>query len=102
MSTPDRIIRHVAVHGRVQGIGFRVWAERRALALGLEGWVRNRRDGSVEAVLAGSPAAVAAMIADLSRGPPLAKVDRVDERDADGLELAAKRPAEKFSLLPTV
>ncbi len=101
MSEQDRVIRHVIVRGRVQGIGFRMWTERKALARGLDGWVRNRRDGGVEAVLAGPPAAVAAMIVDLRRGAPLSKVDRVDERDSDPLELAAKRTAEKFSLLPT-
>ena len=47
-------IRHVIVHGRVQGVGFRAFVEHEALRRGLEGWVRNRRDGSVEAVFAGS------------------------------------------------
>jgi acylphosphatase len=102
MSKDGRTIRHVVVRGKVQGIGFRVWTERRALACGLEGWVRNRRDGSVEAVFAGPPAGVAAMIAQLRQGAPLAKVERIDERDSDPLELAARRTAEKFSLLPTV
>ncbi len=102
MSQQEGVIRHVIVRGRVQGIGFRVWTERQALAHGLEGWARNRRDGSVEAVLCGSAADVAAMIKDLHRGPPLARVDRVEERPADALELAARRRTEKFSLLPTV
>ena len=50
------------IRGRVQGVGFRAWAEVTALELGIEGWVRNRRDGSVEAVLAGSEEAVLTMI----------------------------------------
>src|SRR5439155_20634748 len=54
-------IRHVVVRGDVQGVGFRAWTEYTALARGLEGWVRNRRDSSVEAVFAGSNEAVAAM-----------------------------------------
>lgn len=102
MSQEGRVIRHVVVRGKVQGIGFRVWAERRALAGGLEGWIRNRRDGSVEAVLAGPPAAVATVIAQLRQGAPLAQVERIDERESDPLELAARRTAEKFSVLPTV
>jgi acylphosphatase len=102
MTKDDRVIRHVVVHGKVQGIGFRVWTERQALARGLEGWVRNRSDGSVEAVFAGAPAAVQAMIAEVRKGAPLSHVSRLDERAADELELAAKHRSEKFSLLPTV
>ncbi|MGF1592829.1 MAG: acylphosphatase, partial [Kiloniellaceae bacterium] len=59
----------VVVSGRVQGVWFRAWTEREAKALGLDGWVRNRRDGSVEAVLAGPDDAVAAMVAALWEGP---------------------------------
>jgi acylphosphatase len=102
MTKGDRVIRHVFVRGKVQGIGFRVWTERQALSRGLEGWVRNRSDGSVEALFAGPPALVKSMIEQLRKGAPLSTVDRVDERDADSLELAAKRNSEKFSLLPTV
>jgi acylphosphatase len=102
MSTEDHVVRHVFVRGRVQGIGFRRWAERQALAHGLEGWARNRRDGSVEAVLAGPAANVAAMLADLRRGPLLARVDRLDEHPCDAAELMVRRKDEKFSLLPTV
>jgi acylphosphatase len=49
------VIRHVMILGRVQGVGYRYWAGQQASLLGLEGWVRNRRDGSVEAVFAGRP-----------------------------------------------
>ncbi len=99
---PDSVVRHVFVRGRVQGIGFRAWTERQALARGLEGWARNRRDGSVEAVFSGPSGSVAAMIKDLHRGPMLAYVERVEERASDVHELSARRSGEQFSLLPTV
>jgi acylphosphatase len=94
------VIRHVVVRGRVQGVGYRAWAEYTAHDRGLEGWVRNRRDGSVEAVFAGSPEAVAGMIEACRRGPPAARVDAVDEREATGDELAA-RGRDRFAVLPT-
>ena len=65
------------IEGRVQGVGFRAWTGEEAYARGLSGWVRNRRDGSVEALLIGDPAAVAAVLERTRRGPPLARVDRV-------------------------
>ena len=55
----SRAILQVMIRGRVQGVGYRAWVEYQAAASGLEGWVRNRRDGSVEAVFAGPPARVA-------------------------------------------
>lgn len=94
-------IRLVLIRGRVQGVGFRAWTEHEALARGIEGWVRNRRDGAVEAVFAGPPATVADMVAACRRGPPGARVDQITERDgADAL--AARRPGERFSVLATV
>ena len=70
-------LRLLRVEGRVQGVGFRWWCAGEARALGLAGYVRNRRDGSVEALLQGPPDAVARMEALLERGPPAARVDRV-------------------------
>lgn len=102
MNREERVIRHVFISGRVQGIGFRVWTERQALARGLEGWVRNRSDGRVEALFAGPAAAVASVIEALQKGPPLSTIERVDEREGHVLQLAAKPTAEKFALLPTV
>ena len=55
-------IRHVTIRGRVQGVGYRVWVDYTATSLGLEGWVRNRRDGSVEAVFAGPSDIVEQMV----------------------------------------
>jgi acylphosphatase len=102
MSAKPRLIRHVVVSGRVQGCGFRVWTERQALGRSLEGWVRNRRDGTVEAVFAGPAAAVEAMIAACHRGPPLSQVTGVVVRDGDAVQLAARPAGEMFSLLATV
>ncbi len=67
----------VRVEGRVQGVGFRAYVEARALELGLVGWVRNRRDGTVEAVLQGSEEAVEDMLELCRQGPPAAVVTDV-------------------------
>jgi acylphosphatase len=97
-----RIVRHAIIKGRVQGCGYRVWTERQALARDVEGWVRNRRDGTVEAVFAGTPEAVDAVLAKCRQGPPFSLVTHVEVHEGSGLQLAAKRSAERFSLLPTV
>lgn len=68
---------HVIVHGVVQGVGYRAWTRRTARAHGLSGWVRNRQDGTVEAVFAGADEAVAAMLAACGEGPPRARVEGV-------------------------
>jgi acylphosphatase len=94
-------IRHVAIQGRVQGVGYRAWTEYEALRLGLEGWVRNRRDGSVEAVFSGPAETVAAMIGACRQGPPGARVEAVVERPGGAHDLAPRRPGERFSVLPT-
>ena len=94
-------IRHVGVSGRVQGAGYRAFVEREALAAGLEGWVRNCHDGSVEAVFSGPPEVVARMISTCRRGPFAARVDVLDERPADAAEMRPRRTGERFSVLPT-
>ena len=71
---PDTLDRLVIVQGFVQGVGYRAFALREARRLGIAGWVRNRADGTVEAVVSGSPDAVEAMLAALRRGPPGARV----------------------------
>ena len=68
----------VRITGVVQGVGYRAWAEEAAKARGLSGWVRNRRDGSVEAVIAGPDDKVEEMLAYLWQGPPASRVERVD------------------------
>ena len=96
------VIRHIIVHGRVQGVGFRAFVEVEALTRGVEGWVRNRRDGSVEAVFSGEADAVAAMIEACRRGPSYgARVDVLHQRDSDGDDLKLRRAGESFSVLPT-
>jgi len=68
---------HVRIEGRVQGVGFRAFVEARALEQGLVGWVRNRRDGSVEAVLQGAAETVEEMLELCRQGPPAAAVTQV-------------------------
>ena len=97
----DVIVR-VVIRGRVQGVGFRAWTEMTAVEQRLEGWVRNRRDGAVEAVFAGAEEGVLTMI-DLCRvGPPGACVAAIDQLDAGPADLALRRPGELFSVLATV
>jgi acylphosphatase len=76
--------KHLIISGRVQGVGFRYSMLAEAERLGVTGWVRNRRDGAVEAVVDGAPAAVAAMIAWAKSGPPGARVTGVAVSEAEG------------------
>ncbi len=75
--------RLVVISGRVQGMGYRDWMVREATRLGVEGWVRNRADGTVEALVAGDVAAVQALLSACRRGPPLARVSEIREEFAD-------------------
>jgi len=90
------VTKQLRIAGRVQGVGFRYSLQREALAHGLAGWVRNCRDGTVEAVLQGGETAVAAVIAWARRGPPAARVRDVDVRDDTG-----GRHYSDFDQLPT-
>jgi acylphosphatase len=92
----DRRCVRVLIGGRVQGVGFRYWTERVAQELGLSGWVRNRRDGSVEALFAGSADAVAEMLGRCRDGPIGAMVGSVRIVE-EGLD-----PPDGFDVLPTV
>jgi acylphosphatase len=98
----SRTIRQVTIRGRVQGVGYRAWVEYQAIRDGLEGWVRNRADGSVEAVFAGPEDLVAGVIALCRRGPSAARVDAVLDEAADAQALNLRRPGEEFSVLPTM
>ncbi|HVV43098.1 MAG TPA: acylphosphatase [Nitrobacter sp.] len=95
------VVRHIMIRGRVQGVGFRYWTTCEAIKLGLTGWVRNRRDGAVEAVFAGPADVVAEMIGRCRQGPSSARVDRVDDLPSAPDALKPVRPGERFSQLPT-
>jgi acylphosphatase len=97
-----RTIRHLLIHGRVQGVGFRAWAQDTAEGLGVEGWVRNRRGGEVEMVVAGSLQAVDAMAEACREGSSFARVDRVVARPASEGELELRGEADGFAALPTI
>ena len=76
--------RRLIIHGHVQGVFYRGWTVDTARALGLAGWVRNRRDGTVELVAAGDEAAIDALAARCREGPPAARVERVEVAPAEG------------------
>ena len=86
----------VRITGRVQGVGYRYWVVDQAALLHLDGWVGNRRDGSVEAVFAGPEGAVADMIGRCHQGPVLARIDDVAHTpDSDVV-------VDGFQALPTL
>ena len=97
----EQAVRHVVISGRVQGVGFRAWMEYQAGKRGLEGWARNCRDGSVEAVFAGEPRAVGAMLEACRNGPPGAWVDKVEHAECEPERLTLRQSGESFSVLPT-
>ena len=85
----------LTICGRVQGVGYRDWARGQAVALGLDGWVRNRRDGRVEALVSGPADQVEAFVAAVRRGPSLARVDDVVLVEAEAESFAG------FEVRPT-
>jgi len=95
-------LQRIVVRGRVQGIGFRDFVASVAARNDIEGWVRNRGDGSVEAVFSGRPEQVAHAVAACRRGPPLARVDSLETLAATGEDLDLRKPGQKFSRLPTL
>jgi acylphosphatase len=99
MSEEARCVIRIFVAGGVQGVGYRAFLVREAARLGLAGWVRNRRDGTVEAVAAGTPAAVEAVVAAARRGPFAARVDALRQEEAD---LAEAGDGQGFTVAPTV
>ena len=95
MTAPIETVR-LRITGQVQGVGYRLWATRTAASLGLRGWVRNRRDGSVEALVTGTPEAVVAMIEAARKGPIGAQVSDVTvtpDQDVGSMGFVA-RPTE--------
>ncbi|MBI3503358.1 MAG: acylphosphatase [Proteobacteria bacterium] len=95
MGENDRIVRRVTVAGRVQGVWFRGWTVENAQSRGLHGWVRNRKDGSVEACFAGPSKLVDDMVEACRKGPPMARVDAIVT------EPAVDEAWTGFSQLPT-
>jgi acylphosphatase len=91
-----RDVVRVRIYGHVQGVWFRGWTLDTARTRGLAGWVRNRKDGSVEAVFAGHPATIDSMIEACHQGPKLARVELVERADA------ADEGWTGFSQLPTI
>lgn len=87
--------KHLRITGRVQGVSYRAWFERQARLHGLTGWVRNRADGSVEAVIHGTPALLERMIGEAWQGPARAAVSGIDIADT------AYGGPEQFEIRPT-
>jgi acylphosphatase len=96
------VILQVTIRGQVQNVGYRAWVEEHATTCGLEGWVRNRVDGSVEALFAGPSDIVAQVVALCRRGPSSARVEAVINEPAEPDALNLRRAGEGFSVLPTV
>ena len=96
MADAIRVVR-VRVRGRVQGVGYRAWTADVAREFGLKGWVRNRADGSVEALFAGAPDRVAAMLERCQAGPRAARVTAVEIEEEGGAV-----PDGGFGIRPTV
>ena len=95
-------IRQVMIRGRVQGVGYRAWVMHQARLRRLDGWARNRRDGSVEALFAGPPDVVSEMVALCGRGPAFSRVETVEDQPGHSDALNLRRAGEAFSLLPTI
>ena len=93
---------HAVIRGRVQGVGYRAWTRHQADLHGLEGWVRNRRDGSVEAVFAGAPDLVEVMLKTCRDGPRFSRVDAVEVQEGDEALLAERGAGDGFSVLSTL
>ena len=93
-ASPTRV--RLRIEGLVQGVGFRAFVEREARSRGLDGWVRNRRDGGVEAVLAGAAGQVEDMVAICRQGPRGSRVDMVK------VLYAGEAVAQGFEVRPTV
>jgi acylphosphatase len=88
--------KRVVISGRVHGVGFRHWMIAQAELLGLSGWVRNRHDGTIEALIDGDTAAVEELVRACRRGPRMAEVSAIEE------DLAEPADAPGFMRLPTV
>ena len=95
MNDPSRKAVHAVIRGRVQGVGYRAWLAREAESRDLDGWVRNRRDGTVEAILAGPGILVDEVLERARRGPSVARVEAVETTPAED-------PGTGFDVKPTI
>ncbi len=86
----EAVCRNLRIHGRVQGVGYRWSLSAEAERLGLTGWVRNRRDGSVEALVSGPTEAIDALVVWARRGPSMARVDSVACNEGNAGELGRR------------
>lgn len=84
MLASEKTTKHLIITGRVQGVGFRQATHQKARQIGITGWVRNRKDGTVETMIQGDPPSIEAMIEWLRHGPMLAKVTHLEIEEADG------------------
>lgn len=97
MASNNTVTKHLRIYGRVQGVSYRYWTQTTAHNLDLSGWVRNRNDGSVEAVIHGPEQTVEQMISACNDGPSMAEVDKIDIDDASDDEWF-----DGFEIKPTV
>lgn len=95
----ETLVRRVVVEGFVQGVGYREFARRAALRFGVSGWVRNRSDGTVEALISAAPAVVGEMLAEMRRGPRAAAVTGLRLLDPDDADAP---PTGTFVVRPTL
>ena len=95
------VARHIVAKGRVQGVGYRNFVFEAATAKGLQGWVRNRMAGTVEAVLVGPAEAVDKVIEECRKGPPASRVEGIDQHEATP-DQRALHDGPGFEVLPTV
>ncbi|QIB32343.1 acylphosphatase [Ancylobacter pratisalsi] len=93
-------ITRLVIHGRVQGVGYRAWLAKRARHEGYSGWVRNRRDGTVEALIDAAPDSLVVFIAACREGPPASRIDHIE---VTGLPREGETfIADDFTVRPTV
>jgi acylphosphatase len=92
---------HLTIRGRVQGVGYRQWFRRRALELGASGWVRNREDGSVEALVWAGDEAAEQLLRDAMNGPLGAEVDAIDHKAVSFAD-PAREQVDGFEIRPTI
>jgi acylphosphatase len=76
-------LRHITIHGKVQGVGYRFYATRVARRLGLKGWIQNNRDGTVEAMVEGEKASIDEWVEEIREGPRYAEVTKIDAEVKD-------------------